>query len=100
MPYDAAYLALYEEYARIARAGSNGDSNTLDVRVFLPDPFIEVIRENIKLKEDIKRLRALEERVSRLYRENINLYDKLSYLADMVDAYHQTLPFAIDGTPN
>jgi|GEM_PF-5388352 len=100
MPYDAAYLAMYEEYARIARESSGTESNTLDVRVFLPDPFIEVIRENIKLKEDNRKLRALEQRLTRLYMENMNLYDKLAYLADMVEQYHQELPFAIDGTPN
>ena len=99
MPYDSSFLDAYASYEHIIRSANSTGSNPVRVEVYLPDPFIELLRENIQLKEKLSALRRVEFRLTNEVQMNLNLLDKLRYLAEVADGLGVKIPFRIDGTP-
>ena len=99
MPYDNRFLDANAAYERILNESPGGDGGSIRIYNYLPDPFIALIQENMKLRADVQRLRVYELKWQDEMRAGMTLLDKLRYAAGMLEEHGERLPFRLDSTP-
>ena len=92
------YLSLYELFSASVERLREDDSRH-NVVIYHPDVYIELAKENIKLRKDVQRLQVSERKYHDELIYNMNMIDKLRWCAATLETFGVSLPFRIDGSP-
>ena len=92
------YLPLYEIFRDNLEKLGDGDSRN-HVVIYQPDVFVELARENIKLRQEVQRLLRTERKYHDQLIMSMNMIDKLRWCASTLETFGVSLPFRIDGSP-
>ena len=92
------YLPLYEIFRDSLEKLGEGDSRN-HVVIYQPDVFVELARENIKLRREVQRLLSTERKYHDELIYNMNMIDKLRWCSATLETFGVSLPFRVDGSP-
>lgn len=95
---DQNYLDFYELFSQEMRNVSDDDRHH-HVIIYHPDVYVKMAQENIKLKQEISRLKQVETKYKYEVYASVNLMDKLKYCYKELKKLGHTPPFRLDISP-